>query len=314
MRVVFLGSGDIGIPTLEWLAAAPDIELAAVVTQPDRPAGRGLQLTPCAIKEEAAARGLTVLQPPKIRAPEALKEIEALRPDLLVVMAYGQILPQELLDLPPCRALNLHASLLPRHRGAAPVHAALLAGDAESGITVMWMDAGLDTGDILLRRAIAIAPDETAGSLHDRLALLAPAALEEAVRLVREGHPPRFKQDGASATYAPKLDRQAGCIDWSAAAEEIARRVRAFHPWPGSSADIELADGRVFPVKVRRAEALSGSAAAGDILPGFHVGCGGGGLLCIAEIQAPGGRAMSGEDFQRGHRAVRFRAAVSPVR
>jgi methionyl-tRNA formyltransferase len=314
MKIVFIGSGDIGIPVLEWLASAPGVDLAGVVTQPDRPAGRGLQLTACAIKEKALSRGLVPLQPSRIRAPEAIGEIALLRPDLLVVMAYGQILPQELLDVPKLGALNLHASLLPRHRGAAPVHAALLAGDQESGITVMWMDAGLDTGDILLQSAISIAPDETAGTLHDRLALLAPAALEEAVRLVREGHPPRLKQDGASATYAPKLDRQAGRIEWSAAAEEIARRVRAFHPWPGSSADLELADGRVLPVKVRRAEALSGSAAAGDILPGFHVGCGGGGLLGIAEIQAPGGRAMSGEDFQRGHRAVRFRASVPPVR
>jgi len=213
MRIVFVGSGDIGSPPLEWLFSAPDAELAGVVTQPDRPAGRGLQLTPCAIKEKSLSRGLPPLQPSRIRAPGAVEEIAGLRPDLLVVMAYGQILPQQLLDVPRLGALNLHASLLPRHRGAAPVHAAILSGDRESGITVMWMDAGLDTGDILLQRPCAVKNDDTAGMLHDRLAQLAPPALAAALELIRAGRAPRIRQDENLATYSPKLDRSSGKID-----------------------------------------------------------------------------------------------------
>jgi methionyl-tRNA formyltransferase len=305
MRVVFLGSGDIGIPTLEWLAAAPDIKLAAVVTQPDRPAGRGLQLTPCAIKDKALSVGLTVLQPPKIRAPEAIKEIEALRPDLLVVMAYGQILPQQLLDLPPCGALNLHASLLPRHRGAAPVHAALLAGDAESGITVMWIDAGLDTGDILLGRAIAISPDDTAGTLHDRLAELAPAALAEALALIRAGRAPHLKQEERLATYSPKLDRSSGKIDWTASAADVACRVRGLHPWPGCTAEFELAGGKRLQAKIHRVAFVEGAAPAGAAVGPLDIGCGGGGVLRILELQPAGGKKLMAAEFARGYSVVR---------
>ncbi|MFM8457880.1 MAG: methionyl-tRNA formyltransferase, partial [Chthoniobacterales bacterium] len=229
-----------------------------------------------------------------------------LQPDLLVVMAYGQILPQQLLDIPPLGALNLHASLLPRHRGAAPVHAAILSGDRTTGITSMWMDAGLDTGDILLAREIAIGPDETAGSLHDRLAELAPAVLEESLALINAGRAPRIKQDDTSATYAPKLDRAYGRIDWSASAEEIARRVRGLHPWPGSTADLQLSGGRNITVKVHRALAMEGTASPGEIHEGLRVGCGGGGLLEVLELQAPGGRPMSAADFLRGHAVERF--------
>jgi hypothetical protein len=167
MNVVYLGSGDIGLPTLEWLLASPEVRVVGVVTQPDRPAGRGLQVKPCAVKELAIRHGFVPLQPAKVRGMEAVAQLAALEADLFVVMAYGQILPQEVLDLPRLGAINLHASLLPRHRGAAPVHAAVLAGDRISGITVMWMDAGLDTGDILLREECELQPDETAGSLRN---------------------------------------------------------------------------------------------------------------------------------------------------
>lgn len=305
MRVVFLGSGDIGIPTLEWLFAAPEVELAGVVTQPDRPAGRGLQLTACAIKEKSLAHGLPPLQPARIRAAEAVEEIAALGPDLLVVMAYGQILPQELLDVPRLGALNLHASLLPRHRGAAPVHAAVLAGDTESGITVMWMDAGLDTGDILLQRSCPLADDETAGSLHDWLAETAPAALAEGLALIRNGKAPRIKQDENRATYSPKLDRGAGRIDWSTAAPEIERRVRGLYPWPGCTAEFELPGGKRLPVKVHRAVAEEGEAGAGVLAGDLRVGCGGGGLLRIMELQPAGGRKMAAAEFLRGYPVTR---------
>lgn len=309
MNVVYLGSGDIGLPALRWLLDAPGVALRAVVTQPDRPSGRGLALKTSRIKELAASRRVEVFQPPKIRAPEAITHVAALEPDLLVVMAYGQILPQPLLDVPKLGALNLHASLLPRHRGAAPVHAAILAGDHMTGVTSMWMDAGLDTGDILLRREITIADDETAGSLHNRLGELAPDALRESVDLIRKGKAPRAKQDEALATYAPKLDRAFGRIDWSLSAGEIARRVRALEPWPGCSADVVLENGKILPVKIRRAAAMPGSSPAGDIAAGFVVGCGGGGQLSILQIQPAGGRVMTAEEFCRGHRASRFLTA-----
>ena len=306
MKIIYLGSGDIGVPSLEWLLGEPDIEVSAVVTQPDRAAGRGLSVRASRIKELAASRGVPIFQPSKVRAPEAVKHIAALEPDLLVVMAYGQILPQLLLDVPRLGALNLHASLLPRHRGAAPVHAAILSGDAKTGITSMWMDAGLDTGDMLLAREIVIAPDETAGSLHDRLAALAPEVLRESIRLIHEGAAPHIKQDERLATYAPKLDRGSGRIDWSRSAEEIALRVRAMHPWPGSQADLVLAGGQTLTAKIHRATAAQGSAAPGAIAGGLCVGCGGGGLLDILEVQLPGGRAMTAADFLRGHSVRAF--------
>jgi methionyl-tRNA formyltransferase len=301
MRIVFLGSGDIGRPTLEWLLSRPEVELAGVVTQPDRPAGRKLQLTPCAIKEKALSRGIPPFQPSRIRAPEAVAEIAAWEPDLLVVMAYGQILPPELLDVPKLGALNLHASLLPRHRGAAPVHAAVLAGDAESGITVMWMDAGLDTGDILLQHACPVASDETAGSLHDRLATLAPVALAEALALIGAGQAPHLKQDDSRATYSPKLDRASGHIDWSEKAEDIARQVRGLYPWPGCSTEFELPGGKRVAVKIHRAEAESGAGMAGAVQDGLRVACGGGGLLRILELQPAGGKRLAAADFLRGY-------------
>lgn len=307
MRVVFLGSGDIGLPVLRWLLSAPEIQLAAVVTQPDRPAGRGLQLTPCAIKELAVARGLPPRQPERIRDPQALEDLVSLRPDLLVVMAYGQILPQELLDVPKIGALNLHASLLPRHRGAAPVHAAVLSGDKTSGITVMWMDAGLDTGDILLAKECAVEPDETAGSLHDKLADLAPVALSEAIELIRAGRAPRIKQDNARSTYAPKLSRALGKIDWSKSAEEIARTVRGLYPWPGCTAELHLEDGRRIAVKVHRA-AVSGQPADPARL---RFPCQGGGVLELLEVQPSGGKRMAGGDFARGYKPMRAVPSVA---
>ena len=305
MRVVFLGSGDIGIPTLEWLAAAPEIELAAVVTQPDRPAGRGLQLTPCAIKEKALTRGVSPLQPSRIRAPEAVEQIAALRPDLLVVMAYGQILPQTLLDVPRLGAINLHASLLPRHRGAAPVHSAVLSGDRESGITVMWMDAGLDTGDILLQRACAVESTDTAGTLHERLAQLAPAALAEALELIRAGTAPHGKQEESVATYSPKLNRSSGKIDWNASASDIARRIRGLHPWPGCTAEFELAGGKRMAVKIHRAEPADGSVPAGTLAGPLEIGCGGGGVLRLLEVQPAGGKKITAAEFARGYAVTR---------
>ena len=195
MRVVFLGSGAIGLPSLKALAASSAHEVRAVFTQPDRPAGREMKLRAPPIKVAARDLGLPVYQPAKIRAAEALATLADLQPDVIVVAAYGQILPKAALSLPPLGGINIHASLLPRHRGAAPVQAAILAGDSETGITIMQMDEGLDTGDILLQATTPIGSDETAGSLHDRLALLAPAALLESLDLLERGVASPQRQD-----------------------------------------------------------------------------------------------------------------------
>lgn len=299
MKVVYLGSGDIGVPSLRWLIAAPQVELVMVVTQPDRAAGRGLSTKISETKRLALEGGIPLLQPPKLK--EEVSALTALHPDLLVVMAYGQILPQVLLDVPRLGALNLHASLLPRHRGAAPIHAAVLAGDKSSGVTAMWMDAGLDTGDILLLRECLLSDEETAGTLHDRLAALAPEALAEALVLLAAGQAPRVPQDDEAATYAPKLDRAAGRIDWQQSAADIARQVRALHPWPGCTATFALENGKKVEVKLHAAVSLDGSAPAGQVGEALSVGCGGGGLLGVLELQPAGGRRMKAEQFLRGH-------------
>jgi len=301
MKVVFMGSGDISVPTLQWLTSAPGIELVGVVTQPDRPAGRGLQVVPSAVKQLAVSRGIPIMQPARVRMPEAVDQIAALQPDVLVVMAYGQILPQQLLDVPPLGALNLHASLLPRHRGAAPVHAAVLAGDSTSGVTVMWMDAGLDTGDMLLLKECAIDSAETAGTLHDKIAALAPAALAEAMSLIGEGHAPRVKQENSLATYAPKLDRSLGRLDWTRSADEVDRVIRGLYPWPGCTTVVELEDGRRLDLKIHRAEISHQPANPAEL----RFSCAGGGVISLLEVQAPGGRRMSAGDFARGNKVVR---------
>ena len=301
MRTVFLGSGDIGLPALRLLLALPGIEVVGVVTQPDRPSGRGLQLNSCAIKKLALAHGIAPLQPARVRSAEAVEEIKSRMPDLFVVMAYGQILPPELLAVPRLGALNLHASLLPRHRGAAPVHAAVLAGENKSGVTVMWMDAGLDTGDILLSKECVLESGETAGTLHDRLADLAPEALEEALLLIRAESAPRIPQDGTAVTYAPKLSRAIGRLDWSRSAVELERMVRGLHPWPGCTAVLETAQGRRVEIKVHQAVVGPGPADPAQL----HLPCGGGGVLQLLEVQPSGGKPMSKAEFVRGHQILR---------
>jgi len=314
VKVIYMGSGDIGLPSLRCLLEEREVDVLAVVTQPDRPAGRGMTVRPSRIKELALQHGVEVLQPEKVRETGTVALLASLVPDILVVMAYGQILPQSLLDVPRLGAINLHASLLPRHRGAAPIHAALLAGDHVSGITAMWMNAGLDTGDILLQRECEVTDEDTAETLHDRLAALAPEALSAALALVRAGRAPRIKQDDSAASYAPKMDRSLGRIDWHESAEAIALRIRALHPWPGCSAEMITDDGRRTTLKILRASAETGTAPAGELREGMMVGCGGGGLLRILQLQAPGRKAMEAEAFLLGHRVRNFSIAVAESR
>jgi len=304
MRIIFMGTGDIAAPSLRLLLDAPECEVLAAVTQPDKPAGRKLELRPSEIKRLALERGIPVLQPVKLRTPESVAEVAALAPDVIVVMAYGQILPRSVLQIPRLACLNLHASLLPRHRGAAPIQAAIEAGDAVSGITVIYMAEGLDTGDILLKKETPIFRRDTGGVLHDRLGLLAAEALAEALPLLAEGRAPRIPQEESLATYAAKLTRENGEIAWGDTAEKIDRHIRAMNPWPGAYTWFPTSEGarklKVYSCIRHRKD----SGPAGAILRadrrGILVGAGGGAVL-LRDIQLEGKRRMSAGEFLQGH-------------
>jgi len=300
MRVLFIGTGDIGLPSLEWLLSTPKHSVVGVVTQPDKPVGRKQVLTPPQIKVRALAAGLTVMQPLKIR--HAVEELKAFNADVAIVVAYGQILSRAVLDVPPLGCLNVHTSLLPRHRGAAPIQAAIRDGDTETGVTIMFMDEGLDTGDILLMHRMPIAADDTGGSLHDKLAQKAPEALEAALDLLASGHPPREKQDESKVTHVRKLTRQDGRLDWTRPAIELDRLVRAFTPWPGTSCMLKDTQ-----MKIHQAQVIANAdvcPSPGTIVSanadGILVSCGNG-LLNLNEVQIEGGRRLSAADFLRGH-------------
>ena len=308
MRIVFAGTGDIGVPSLEWLLASSHC-VAGVLTQPDKPVGRHQELQASAIKQVAQREGLALQQPLKLRAPDAVEALRSLAPEILVVMAYGQILPSAVLELPTRACLNLHASLLPRHRGAAPIQAAIEAGDSESGITVMYMAEGLDTGDILLEKRLQLRRRETGGTLHDRLAILAPEALAEALALLEQDAAPRFPQDPAHVTYAKKLTREDGWITWESPGA-VDRKVRAMNPWPGAytrlpSPASATDPGRKLKVfSVIQSRRPSGGSAPGTVLSvesrGVLVAAGEAGVW-LGEVQLEGKRRMQTRDFLRGN-------------
>jgi methionyl-tRNA formyltransferase len=304
MRVVFIGTGEIGVPAFRFLLASPDCTVLAAVTQPDKPVGRRQELQASAIKELALAHGVPVLQPAKLRAPESVAEIAALRADVIVVMAYGQILPKAVLEAPRLACLNLHASLLPRHRGAAPIQAAIEAGDRTSGVTLMYMAEGLDTGDILLMRETPIRRRETGGSLHDRLGVIAAEALAEALPLLVRGEAPRIPQDNAQATYAAKLTRENGEITWTATPAEIDRRIRAMNPWPAAHTFLPTADGprklKVFSCIQHRRDSGSPGVVLRTDRRGILVAAGAGAVL-LRDIQLEGKKRMPARDFLLGH-------------
>ena len=305
MRIVFIGTGEIGVPVLRSLLNSREHQLVGVVTQPDKPAGRAQRIEAPPIKVALAGSGLPILQPARIKREEAVAEIRALAPDVIVVMAYGQILPRSVLKIPSVACLNLHASLLPRHRGAAPIQASIVAGDRESGITVMYMDEGLDTGDILLQSDLEIARDETGRSLHERLAQIAPAALEKALTCLQKENPPRVPQDSSLATYAPKLQRDDGRIDWREPAALIERKIRAFDPWPGAFTLLRDAAGTERKLKIFRASVTESAASLGEILRSDDaiVIAAKDGALSLGEVQLEGKRRMSVAEFLRGHTA-----------
>jgi methionyl-tRNA formyltransferase len=298
LSVVFAGTPGFAVPALEAIAASRHA-VSAVYTQPDRPAGRGLRLEPSPVKVAATARGIPVEQPATLRDPAAVERLAARRPDVMVVAAYGLLLPQAVLDVPRLGCLNIHASLLPRWRGAAPIQRALLAGDRETGITLMKMEAGLDTGPMLARRALAIEPGETAGSLHDRLAALGAAMIVGALDSLEAGTARFEPQDPAVATYARKLTKAEAAMDWCRPAVDLERQVRAFDPWPVAETKL---DGQ--QLRVWRAHAVPGPTGAA---PGTVLSCGAGGIavatgegsLVLDRIQVPGRRAVGADEYAR---------------
>ena len=294
MRIVFIGTGEIGVPTLRALQNS-EHEIAGLVTQPDKPVGREQKITAPPIKAVLSDSKISILQPVKIKDPKAIDQIRALEPDAIVVMAYGQILPPALLEIPRIACLNLHASLLPRWRGAAPIQAAIAAGDRETGISVMYMDEGLDTGDILLQRKIDIMPNETGNSLHDRLAEIAPEAMLDALKMFPNA--PRIAQDKSLASYAPKLNREAGLINWNEPAEVIERKIRAYDPWPGAFTQFNNKKLKIFAASIVDLRGKPGQILRKDrelVVAATDR------ALSLTEVQLEGKRRMSAAEFLRG--------------
>jgi methionyl-tRNA formyltransferase len=299
-RIVFMGTPEFAVTILDALTRTTH-NIVGVYTRADQPAGRGKQLQPSPIKQLAAARGLPIFQPPTLRQPDYIAQLRDLTPDVIIVAAYGLILPRDVLMFPPHGCVNTHASLLPRHRGAAPIVAALLAGDAETGITLMRIDEGLDTGPILAQHAIPIDDDDTTGTLTPKLANLAAELFSETLPRILAGEIVPQPQDHARATMFKQIKKEEGLIDWTRPATEMARRVRAFNPWPSA---FTFWNG--VPMKIVRAEASSGKT---DAEPGHVTQIGkeiavttGDGALILREVQLAGKRVMKIEEFVRGQR------------
>jgi methionyl-tRNA formyltransferase len=296
-RVVFMGSPDFSLATLRLLAQ--HYQVVGVVTQPDRASGRGRELKAPPIKLLAQELNIPVIQPEKLRNPEAMQQLQAWAPDLIVVAAFGQILKKDVLDLPKYGCINVHASLLPRWRGAAPINAAVLAGDEETGVTIMKMDVGLDTGPMLAMKSIRIKSDDTAGSLFEALATLGADLLIETLPAYMDGKLTPQPQPEEGATYAPMLKKEDGLLDFDQPAVDLARRVRAMNPWPGAWFEWNGA-----PLKVHKAHVGQGKAEAGKRLVEQNqpaVGTGSG-ILILDEVQPPGKKPMNGKSFLAGAR------------
>ncbi len=299
MRVVFMGTPDFAVPSLKALISA-GYDVAGVFTQPDKPKGRGNKLAPSPVKECALAHHIPVFQPNRIRK-DGVEDLRSLAPDLCVTAAFGQILSQEILDIPKLGTVNVHASLLPRHRGSAPINWCILMGETKTGITTMMTDRGIDTGDMLLQKEIEILPDETAGELGIRLSMLGAKTLMETLDLLKEGRCPRIPQDHENHTYEPMLKKEMGLIDWSKGSLEIVSKVRGLNPWPGTYTSFP--EGILKVIKAKVEVSLSGTPGqvlAADGKQGLIIAAGDGAVQ-ILRLQAPGGKQMDARDYLRGH-------------
>lgn len=297
LRIIFMGTPEFACPTLRMLIERGE-ELAAVVTQPDRPKGRGQQTLPPPVKVLAEEHGIPVRQPVKVRAPEFIETVKEINPDLIVVVAFGQILPKALLDIPRRGCINVHASLLPRYRGAAPINWCIINGEAETGVTTMLMDVGLDTGDMLLKKGAPIGPDEDATSLHDRLSILGAETLSETLDLLAAGKLRPEKQDDSRSNYAPMLKKGDGFIEWNREPLHLKNLVRGMNPWPGA---FTYLDNRM--LKVYSSSIGSGSGAPGEVIgagrTGIEVACANGSLI-IEELQLEGKKRLKAGEFLAG--------------
>ncbi|MBA1333787.1 MAG: Methionyl-tRNA formyltransferase [Firmicutes bacterium] len=303
MRVVFMGTPEFAAVSLKKLIST-GYNVEAVVTQPDRPKGRGKKIQPPPVKQVACSAGIEVLQPERVRDKDFVSELKKISPDVIVVVAFGQILQEEILNIPPLGCINVHASLLPKYRGAAPINWCIINGEVSTGITTMYMDKGMDTGDMIYREEIAIENDESAGHLHDRLAGLGADVLVKTLGDVSAGVAPRTPQDHGQASYAPPLDREDGKVDWQKPAGVICNLIRGTDPWPGSYTHYEG-----LRIKLWKATAVEGSSGErpGTVLEvssrGIRVQAGDGQVL-IQEIQLPSSRRMTVDEYIRGNTLV----------
>ena len=298
MRIVFMGTPEFAVPSLIALCEA-GYEVVGVFTQPDRPKGRGNKVIASPVKQEAVKRGIPVFQPLRIRR-DGVEDLRSLAPDLCVTAAFGQILSQEVLDIPRLGTINVHASLLPRHRGSAPIAWGILQGDKQAGITTMYTDKGIDTGDMLLKRSVDILPCETCGELTERLSHIGGELLIETITALENGTLERIPQNEEEMTYDPMLKKEMGIIDWTRPAERIVCQIHGLNPWPSASTAVE--GGRL---KLHKAEAVQGSGQPGEIIiadakQGLVIAAGEGAVRVLT-LQAPGGKPMNSKDYLRGH-------------
>lgn len=302
MKIVYMGTPDFSVGPLKALIEAGH-EISLVVCQPDRPKGRSKEPSPCPVKECALEYGLKVFQPERIKRAEAVEELKKYPADVFVVAAFGQILSKEILDMPRFGCLNIHASLLPQYRGAAPIQYAVINGDEKSGVTIMQMDEGIDTGDILLQREVAIDADETGGSLFDKLSVLGSELITEALSALETGSLSPVKQDGSKATHVGMLTKEDGRINWFRSAQEIERLIRGTDPWPGAYTSLHSKVLKIWKAEVADAEEDKGAQGmvVGVDKDSFLVACGRG-VLKIKELQIEGRKRMSCADFLRGVR------------
>ena len=302
LRIVFCGTSDFALPSLRHLAAQPDFQIVGVVTQPDRPRGRGQATASPPVKDAAVAAGLAVYQPQKIKSDEALEYFKRVAPDVVAIIAYGQIIPQRLIEIPRLGWINLHGSLLPKYRGAAPVHRAILNGETRTGLTTMRIDAGLDTGPMLLKYESEIGPDETAPELYARLAEAGAPLLAETLRGIERGTLTPAPQDNSQATFAPPLKKEEGRIDWSLPAQRIYNRIRGLQPWPGTFTSFR---GKNCAIWGRPADLAPSQQPPGAIaLRGDNVivACGEGSALRIDSVQLEGRKRITAREFANGAR------------